>query len=409
MDGKNILLITSWFNRSRDNPNLINDLAAQLGRDGHHVTVIAVDWHGGPDGEDAHYVDDDGVEVVFIRPEQIATRTLLRRARKFVTTSFRALRKARPHLEGRRFDLLLAIAPLTNQLAPVLWAQRRFKCRSYVYVTDFFPHHHRQIGVVPGGAVYRVALAVETMLLRSFDVIGCMSPANAKYLRRHYRLRDEQRVEILPLWGPIDAPETDVAAVRAKYDLPVERKIVVYGGQLSEGRGFDEILAAARLASAARPDLFFLIIGSGPLEGQIAEAVAQGQSNIMLRTRIAREDYLALLAACDIGLVCTVPGVDVPSFPSKTIDLLRAAIPVVASVETTTDYGDFVREHGFGIAIEAGSPERMLAAIARIVDRPDEAATMRAAGRRTLETVFDVSKVGSRLIAQSFPEESRPS
>lgn len=405
MSSKNILVITSSFNRSEDNPNLINDLVGQLSRDGHRVMVIAVDWNGSP-GRVACYIDSDGAKIVFIPPEQMTRRTMFHRAFRFATASFGVLRKARPHVEGLRADLLVAIAPLTNQLALILWLQRHLKCRSYAYVTDFFPYHHRQIGMVPAGAPFLVARVVEAWLLRMFDVIGCMSPANITYLRAHYRLRPCQHAEVLPLWGRIDAPAPkDKSTVRAAHNLPSDRRIIVYGGQLSEGRGFDEILATARLASMQRSDLFFLIIGTGPLEGRIRDAVACGQNNIALRTRIARADYLSLLAACDIGLVCTVPGVDVPTFPSKTIDLLRASVPVVASVEVTTDYGNFVQQHGFGVAIDAGSPERMLAAIAGIVDHPEKAETMRVAARKTLVQVFDVRKISWRLIAQCFPEE----
>jgi hypothetical protein len=42
-----------------------------------------------------------------------------------------------------------------------------------------------------------------------------------------------------------------------------------------------------------------------------------------------------LISACDVGIVCTVAGVD-SSFPSKTIDYLRAGLPIVAAVEQDT-------------------------------------------------------------------------
>jgi glycosyltransferase involved in cell wall biosynthesis len=206
------------------------------------------------------------------------------------------------------------------------------------------------------------------------------------------------------LWGPADrAPAADRAKVRKDYGLPVDRPVVIFGGQLSIGRGFDEVLGAARMAARQRPDLFFLVIGKGPLADEIAREAADG-GNIMVKPRIPREDYLTLLAACDVGIVCTVPNVDVPTFPSKTIDMLRASVPIAAAVESTTDYSDFVREHDIGVAVEAGSAERLLGAITRIVDDPERAREMKIAAGKTLDSVFDVRIASRTLIAQSFPE-----
>ncbi|WP_116092031.1 glycosyltransferase family 4 protein [Sphingomonas crusticola] len=402
---KRIILLTSSYSRSVGDPSLINDLSAQLATDGHQVTVVAMDWRDRPETSSAHYREPNGTEVLFLIPPPLPRRTIFRRGLRFLTAASSLVRDARRAMRGRDFDLMIVIAPLTQQRALIKWAKRSFTCRSYVYVTDFFPFHHQQIGAMPGGAVARIAYLVEASLLRMFDVIGCMSPANIRYLKSHYRLKPTQRVEELSLWGPTDPPPAeDQATVRGRFDLPLDRPIVAYGGQLSAGRGFDVVLEAARLASESRPDLFFLIIGEGPLAGMIAEAAGR-QGNIAVKPRVPRESYLSLLAACDVGLVCTVTGVDVPTFPSKTIDMLRAGVPIAAAVESTTDYADFVRDNEIGVAVEAGSGARLLGAIVTIVDDPAAAARMAAAGRATLERVFDVAKVSRRLVAQSFPEE----
>jgi len=400
-----ILIITAGYHRSSDNPSLYNDLASQFSRDGHAVTVVAVDWAGDSIGAE-RYREADGTEVLFVAPPRLRRRSMARRALRFVTVSFLLQAQMKRFLRDRSFDLIVTTAPLTNMMAMVRWALRRFRCRSYAHVTDMFPYHHRQIGVMPGGFTFRVALAIETALLRMHDVIGCMSPMNLDYLRSHYALGGKTRAEVLSLWGPTDRPApANRQVVREKYALPIDRSIVIYGGQLSAGRGFDEVLGAARLAAQQRPDLFFLIIGQGPLAEEIALAAADN-GNIAVEPRIPREEYLTLLAACDVGIVCTVPGVDVPTFPSKTIDLLRAGVPIAASVERTTDYADFVRDNQVGVAVEAGSAERLLGAITAIVDDPDRARGMKAAAGETLDRVFDVAKVSRRLIAQSFPERA---
>ena len=75
-----------------------------------------------------------------------------------------------------------------------------------------------------------------------------------------------------------------------------------------------------------------------------------------------------MISACDIGLVCTVAGVDSSSFPSKTIDYLRAGLPIVAAVEQESDYREFLRRWNIGISIPAGDATALFAAVIRVVD-----------------------------------------
>ena len=106
------------------------------------------------------------------------------------------------------------------------------------------------------------------------------------------------------------------------------------------------------------------------------------------------------VASCDVGIVATVANVDVPTFPSKTIDYLRAGVPVAASVEATTDFGEFVEAQGFGVAVTAGSPGRLLAAIETILADDKRRGAMIAAGRRALREVFDADAAVTTMLAQ---------
>jgi glycosyltransferase involved in cell wall biosynthesis len=224
---------------------------------------------------------------------------------------------------------------------------------------------------------------------------------NISYLRAKFGPRRIQTVELLPIWGRISAPAPEPAErVRAEHGLPANARIVVFGGQITQGRGVEDVLAAAELALLRRRDLCFLVIGQGRLAGLVKTHIASGGgANVVYRERIPRADYLRLLAACDIGLVATVRNVDVPTFPSKIIDYLRAGLPIVASVEQSTDFGTLVEEQGLGIAVEAGNPPAILAAVEALVDDKARAAKAAAAGRTCLADVFDVRHAARRITA----------
>ena len=202
-----------------------------------------------------------------------------------------------------------------------------------------------------------------------------------------------------PLWGEIAPPSARPKEVtRRDYGLPTDRKILVFGGQITQGRGVEEMLAVATLAQEARPDLAFLLIGEGRLVELVEEHIAAGGNNVMYRRRIPRTDYLSLIAACDFGIVCTVAGVESSSFPSKTIDYLRAGLPIVAAVEQDSDYREFLRRWNIGISIPAGDATALFAAVIRMADDLEMNANITRNARACLEEVFDVGPAVKRVL-----------
>lgn len=397
-----ILYICTKYGRGAADRYLTNELVDALAALGCTVSVIVLDWDSPPRPALA-YVQENGVDVLMMAPVQVSgAGSFVRLVSKWLGSSFIRLSTVRKHLAGGGFDLVVALSPLTATTAILWWAIRRFRCRSYAYLVDFFPFHHHSAGVFPGGLALKVGRWLETTLCRRFDVIGCMTAKGTEYFRRHYAPGEHQRIEVLPLWGPVNTVEDlDRCAIRRTFALPQDRPIAVFGGQITEGRGIEEILHAAKLAKARKPELLFLFVGRGRLEPLVRRYIDEDHGNVMLKEHIDRDRYLSLIASCDVAIVATVANVDVPTFPSKTIDYLRASVPIAAAVEATTDYGDFVRQHGFGLAIEAGDPSALLDAILTIVENPGRAAAMRVAGEATLRSIFDVRRAAERLLEQT--------
>ena len=118
----------------------------------------------------------------------------------------------------------------------------------------------------------------------------------------------------------------------------------------------------------------------------------------MVLPAMPREAYLRLIAACDVGLVLTVPNVDVPSFPSKTLDYCCVGIPVAAAVENTTDFGQFISDAGFGRYCEAGNASGLLEILENVSSDDTLLASMGGAAREQYENYFNVDNVAISLM-----------
>jgi glycosyltransferase involved in cell wall biosynthesis len=403
-----ILYQTTWFSLAPGDSNLANDLAMTLAKQGHDVQVILLDWNSPIGAETKHVNYAPGVNVISVAPQAIrGLGTFIERATKWLGSTWFAFSEMRRQLKGQKFDLHIGFAPQCLTVAQNLYASRI--CRSsYMILWDFFPYHHRSMGLISNSFVFNFALWFETIMVRRIDVIGCMTPANVNYLRNNYRLKSSQLTEVLPLWAPAERPEpVSRNEMRKAFDLPLDKKIVVFGGTLSEGRGIEDVFAAAEISATRYPDLMFLIIGDGRLADDVSARAEKSGSNLLYRKRIPRENYLQMLTACDAGLVCTVRNVDVPTFPSKTIDYLRAGIPIVASIEATTDFGAFIEENELGRVCLAGESEALAEISASVVSDPVLKAQIGERSRACLDRVFDVQKVARQVTAHALASQGQ--
>jgi len=390
------LMVCMQYPVGPDQSYMTTELADALTAGGHTVEVLHLDWTAPPGAEDEILVTASGVRVVRCPARAVeGLGELARKASKFVVSGFRAGRVARRAFDLASFDALIAWMPATA-IAPVLAQVRRAGVRRRIlFIWDFFPDHHREIGRMSGGLPFRIARALEQRLLTSFSAVVCTLPGNADYLRRKWRLKPDQRVLVTPIWcDATPAPAADRATVRARHGLPVDRPIAVFGGQLVEGRGLEQMLEAARRRDN---DLLYLFVGDGRLAAKVQARAAEG-GNLVHLPGLPREAYLALLTACDVGLVATVPGVTSYSIPSKTIDYLRAGLPVVAALEPGNDFVHVLTDYGLGVGVPFDRPALFGEAAGRLATDPVRRAMVRAAAPRCLDEVFHVRRTVATVL-----------
>ena len=97
-------------------------------------------------------------------------------------------------------------------------------------------------------------------------------------------------------------------------------------------------------------NIVFLIIGDGT-ERQRIEKIAREKelTNVIFQNTISREDYNELTKECEVGLICLNEKFTIPNIPSKTLSYFNAKIPVLASVDKNTDYGQLLENSKSGL------------------------------------------------------------
>lgn len=391
-----ILMACMLFPTEPGHSYLTNELAVALMAAGHQVEVLLIDWDAAPSTADGPAADWNGVRLVRCTPRWIeGFGSLVRYASKFLLTGRHAKRVARAHFDLGGFDIFISWTPALAFGSCVELARRAGVPRRLLFIWDFFPDHYRELGRIPGGPPTWIARAFEQRLMDQFNVLLCTLPQNAAYLRRRFRVRGDQAVRVAPIWSvATPVPAADRLAVRRRHGLPEDRPIAVFGGQLVEGRGFEQMLAAAAIARDRGSPLVFLFVGGGRLAPLLQ---AQACDNVLWRAAMPRDDYLPLLTACDVGMVATVPGVSSFTIPSKTLDYLRAGLPVVAAVEAGSEFSALLERYGVGRAAPFEDAEAFFEAASALAAGP----SVHAAAQACLDEVFHVRRTVAAVLGEA--------
>ena len=136
--------------------------------------------------------------------------------------------------------------------------------------------------------------------------------------------------------------------IRKKYNIPLDKKVFVYGGNLGKPQGIDFMIKCFR-SQEKNDKVFFLIVGDGTEFGKIEAYVNTDKpSNVKIMKRLPKEDYDKMVGACDIGMIFLDYRFTIPNFPSRLLSYMQAKIPVLAVTDPNTDIGKVIVEGGFG-------------------------------------------------------------
>lgn len=254
-----------------------------------------------------------------------------------------------------KFDLVLYPTPPVTQVETVKFIKKRDGAQTYLLLKDIFPQNAVDIGMMTKsgikGLIYKIFRNKEKKLYRISDYIGCMSQANVDYVLKHNPEINPEKVEICPNSIEVIDKSVDRAtriAIREKYDIPLDKKVFVYGGNLGKPQGIKFLIECMK-SQKENDRVFFLVVGDGTEYGKLEDYVNESmQSNLKLMKRLSKEDYDTMVGACDVGMIFLDHRFTIPNFPSRLLSYMQAKIPVLACTDPNTDIGKVIVDGGFG-------------------------------------------------------------
>ena len=278
------------------------------------------------------------------------------------------------YLSNIKFDLVLYTTPPITFASAVKYVKKRDNAITYLMLKDIFPQNAVDIGMMSTsgvkGLLYKYFRKKEKELYKWSDYIGCMSPANCEYVIKNNPEVNPKKVEICPNTTVIrnmSCSDEDRTSIRAKYAIPIDKKVFVYGGNLGKPQDIPFIINCLKACKEVN-DAFFLIVGSGTDYYLLDDyAKKSSQKNLKVMQRLPKEDYDKMIGACDVGMIFLDHRFTIPNFPSRLLAYMSAKLPVLAVTDPNTDVGKVVVNGGFGWWVESNDVDSFVGTINSIL------------------------------------------
>lgn len=339
---------------------IYTDLLREFAKQGHNLFVISALEKR--DGDCEQLIIEERCSLVRVYTGNIQKTGLIEKGCNTLLIERRYINAIKKYFNGVKFDLVLYPTPPITICKVVEFIQKRDSAKTYLLLKDIFPQNAVDIGMMNttgvSGLLYKFFRNKEKKLYAISDHIGCMSQANVDYLLEHNPEVHRDIVEICP--NSIECVDMSVDKktrdeIRIKYDIPLYKKVFVYGGNLGKPQGIDFMIKCLK-SHVGNEEAFFLIVGDGTEYGLIENYINRDNpANVKLMQRLPKDDYDKMVAACDVGMIFLDYRFTIPNFPSRLLSYLQAKLPVLAVTDTNTDIGKTIVEGGFGWWCESNS------------------------------------------------------
>lgn len=341
---------------------IYNDLVRKFVLEGHEVyLMVPLERRTGKNTE---LYKHSGVNILGVKTLNVSHANVAEKGigQLLLESQFKTAFKK--YLSKVKFDLILYSTPPITFCKVIEYTKLiNPLAKSYLMLKDIFPQNAVDLEMLSKTGikrfVYNFFRKKEKQLYKLSDFIGCMSPANVKYVIKQNPEVNPSIVEICPnSYEVVKTNEiTDIEKIniRKKYNLPTDRPIFIYGGNLGKPQGIHFLVDCMR-ANKDRKDCHFIIVGRGTDYPILNNFVKEEKPTaVSLFSFISKGDFDMLMDACDVGLIFLDHRFTIPNYPSRLLPYLMSKKPIVACTDPNCDMGAIAVENCYGLYCESNN------------------------------------------------------
>lgn len=353
---KKIIFVALGFPNVAIRRYLYSNLMHEFRKNGHDVFVIAAD----NDKKHSEIVMESGIKILRVPSLKFFGTSNIIKGLSNILLPYLYKRALKKHKVNLDFDLIFMPTPPITLIDVGFWLKKKSRGKLYLILRDIFPQNAVDLKMMkPKGLIHSYFRKKEVKLYRASDYIGCMSPANVDYIKKHNPYLNPDKLHLLPNWADIqEIGEVAEKATKEQYGLK-GKIIVIFGGNMGLPQKMENIINLAKNCQEIE-DLVFFLVGKGTEQKRIAKMIETLKlKNVILKEHLPKTEYNNILRLADIGLISLSEDFTIPNYPSKVLAYYQFKKPVLASVDVNTDFGKMQEEIKCGFWSEAGDVDAL--------------------------------------------------
>jgi glycosyltransferase involved in cell wall biosynthesis len=306
-------------------------------------------------GKKSELEESQGIKVLRLKTLNITrTRNWIEKGLSMILLPSIMIQGINKFLPDIHFDLVLYSTPPITYNKIIKYLKHKYHSTAYLLLKDITPQNAVDMALLHKGSIlWRYFRRKEKQLYAISDFIGCMSPANIKFLLSHNHHLPPEKIEICANSMRLRERNvtTSIKKIKSKYEIPSNKVVVLYGGNLGKPQGIGFLLEILKV-NHDNSKIFFLIIGSGTEYEIIKNNIENNNySNVSLKEYIPKKEYDEILQIADIGLLFLDKRFTIPNFPTRILDYMEFKLPIIAATDSNTDIGSIIEFNkcGFGV------------------------------------------------------------
>lgn len=353
----NILFLSIGRLNSIKERGIYTDLIREFRDNGHTVYVVCpIERRCNRSTE---FVKEDGAYFLRVKTGNLTKTNIIEKGISTIMIESLFLKAIKKYLSNIQFDLILYSTPPITFEKVVKYIKERDNAKSYLLLKDIFPQNAVDLNMFSKKSIlYKYFRKKEKRLYYHSDFIGCMSQANVDYILEHNPEIPKESVEVCPnSIEPVEFEknENDVKRIRKKYNIPLDKTVFIYGGNLGKPQGIDFVIKCLR-SNKDNKKVYFVIVGSGTEFRKLKKFFEEEEpANAQLLSHLPKDDSEMLANSCDVGLIFLDNRFTIPNFPSRLLSYMQVSMPVLAATDKSTDIGKVIEEGEFGFWCESNN------------------------------------------------------
>lgn len=373
----NIIFLTLVRISNIEERGIYQDLMRKFRDEGHQVYVVTAAERRL--GQETSLIESHGVKILNVKTLNVQKTNVVEKGIGTLLIEGQYKAAIKKYLSDVSFDLITYSTPPITFTNVVKYLKRNNPSAiSYLQLKDIFPQNAVDIGMFGEKSIFNCYFRKkEKALYKVSDYIGCMSPANVDFVLKNNPEISPERVEVAPnsievktdddVMNNLGQEKAAKYYIKKKYDLPHEKPIFIYGGNLGKPQGIDYLVKCLD-ANKYRTDCFFVIVGSGTHYGLISDWYINNKDcNVKLMQSLPKADYDLLVKSCDVGLIFLDHRFTIPNYPSRLLSYLENKMPVLCATDMNTDIGRIAEENGYGYWCESVKSEDFTALVDKML------------------------------------------